>query len=73
MEGVATQRTLGQVCLLPAECGEAFLHGDATGKQLCHGVRIPFFVSDGIEEHHHTAAFGEQGFVGIDMIMELGK
>ena len=53
--------------------GEARLHDDAAGEKGGHRVCCALRVGECVEQGHHAAAFGEQGFASGDVGGELGK
>ena len=72
VEGVATkrrqgrQKVAGAVCrhgpLLHAQAAEAFLHGGLTRQQAPEGPGVAAGVREALEQNHHAAAFGPDGF-----------
>ena len=70
MEGMPGQPAFRQVDELRAEGGQALLHDRAAGQQAAEAMGDTGLVHDFLEQAHHAAAFGQQGFAGVDVGMK---
>ena len=61
--------------LLHAQAAEAFLHGGFAGQQAPEGPGVAAGVREVLEQNHHAAAFGPDGFAcgGVGVPTQIGR